>query len=83
VKNLTHPFRRGAQAASGSARKFVAVSKANLSFAAVNDYMLPFFSRSDPRPDGFNSSIFAAQEGEGFRTQGQNSFGVMGGSPLD
>ena len=61
----------------------MAVSKANLSFAAVNDYMLPFFSRSDPRPDGFNSSIFAAQEGEGFRTQGQNSFVVTVGSPLD
>jgi hypothetical protein len=86
TRNFINRMKSGAQAglqtASGSARKFLDVSKANLSFAVFHDYVSPFFSRSDLRPDGFNSFIFAAQEGEEFRKQGHNSFVVTGGSGL-
>ena len=40
-------------------------------------------SRSTPRPDGFHSSISAAQEGEGSCIQGQQSFVVNDRSALE
>jgi hypothetical protein len=83
TRNFVDRMRRGAQAVSNSAHKFVGVSKANLSFAAFHDYVSPFFSRSAPRPDGFHSSISMAQEGEGSCIQGQHSFVVNDRSALE